>query len=172
VEVVLTAGTVTLGRKEYVLQQFHFHTPSEHRIELEYFPFEIHFVYKSPDGASLALGALFEVTTDGSTTDLLTSLAARLGAITKPGSVTETGPLDLQPIQKFFQRTPLFYYVGSLTTPPCNDGVVWLVAKETLPINVATFLMFKKVLKFNSRYTQNVLGQPNLIEVAADNLPK
>ncbi|GLB40822.1 putative carbonic anhydrase [Lyophyllum shimeji] len=91
VEVVLSAGTVKFRQKEYVLQQFHFHTPSEHRIELEYFSLEIHFVYKAANNATLVLGALFELTKDGSTTALLTVLAASLDEITEPGSVTETG---------------------------------------------------------------------------------
>ncbi|KAF8066507.1 alpha carbonic anhydrase [Lyophyllum atratum] len=170
---VYPAGrTTTFEGKEYVLKEFHFHTPSEHRIELEYFPFEVHFVHKAADNTSLVLGALFELTTDGSTTDFLIVLAASLSKLRKPGSTTETGPLDLRSVEHLFESTPLFHYTGSLTTPPCTPGIMWLVARQRLPLNVQTFLMFKKVLKFNSRYTQNTLGRTNLIEVAANDLPK
>ncbi|KAF5372324.1 hypothetical protein D9615_009249 [Tricholomella constricta] len=165
-------GTTTYEGKEYKLEQFHFHTPSEHLIESEYFPMEVHFVHKAADNSSLALGALFELTMDGSTTDLLTVLTKSLKKIYRAGSVTETGPLDFKPIERFFHTTPFYNYVGSLTAPPCTSGLTWLVAKRPLPINVPTFLAFKSLLKFNARYPQNAPGQTNLIKLAAKELPR
>lgn len=62
-------------------------------------------------------------------------------------------------------------YQGSLTTPPCSEGVTWLVSEKTLPVNVATYKAFKSIIKFNARYAQNAPGEENLITFAKDNYP-
>ena len=116
------------------------------------------------------LGALFELTTDGTTTTLLTAVSHNISAIATPGKTTETCALHFGKIAAHFQTGPLYQYSGSLTTPPCSDGVIWLVAQKPLPVNVKTFLGFKKIMKFNARYTQNTLGQQNLIQLAASQL--
>jgi hypothetical protein len=64
------------------------------------------------------------------------------------------------------QTTPLHQYTGSLTTPPCAEGLTFLVTAEPLSIDVDTFNQIKSIVKFNSRYTQNVLGEDNIIDVA------
>jgi carbonic anhydrase len=58
-----------------------------------------------------------------------------------------------------------------LTTPPCTEGVSFLVAATPLPLHVASFNALKAVVKANSRFTQNTLGQENLLQRAADHLP-
>ncbi|RDB16042.1 Alpha carbonic anhydrase 4 [Hypsizygus marmoreus] len=169
---VTVNGTTIFNNRRFNLLQFHFHTPSEHRINEEYYPLEAHFVHKADDGTTLVLGVLFELTSNGNTTQLLTAVTKNIDEISEPGSSTETGPLRFSPLIAHFQRTPLFYYIGSLTTPPCTSGVIWLVSKEPLPLDVGTYLALKKVMKFNSRYTQNTPGYMNLIMVAASQLSR
>ncbi|GLB39273.1 putative carbonic anhydrase [Lyophyllum shimeji] len=164
---VFVNGTTSFEGKQYKLAQFHFHTPSEHRIEEEYFPLEAHFVHQAAAGARLVLAVLFELTPDGNTTQLLTSVTRNISAVALPGSLAHTGPLHFQPLLAHFHSAPLYRYEGSLTTPPCSEGVTWLVARDPLPLDVKTWLAFKKVMRFNARYTQNTPGRENLIEVAA-----
>jgi hypothetical protein len=97
---------------------------------------------------------------------LISDLAKEVNKISTPGSLTETGPLDMAAITKHLETTPLRQYSGSLTTPPCKEGITFLVAEQPLPVNAASFNAMKKVLKFNSRFTQGALGEPNLIEKA------
>jgi len=92
--------------------------------------------------------------------------------IATPGTHTTTDALDFTSLINYFQTTPLYQYVGSLTTPPCSPGVAWLMGSEPLPLDVETYLAFKNVIKFNSRYTQNALEEVNLIELAASQLPR
>jgi len=80
--------------------------------------------------------------------------------------ISEIGPLDLSQITWHLESTPLREYSGSLTTPPCKEGVGFLIAEIPLPVNAASFNALKKVLKFNSRFTQGTLGEANLIEKA------
>ncbi|KAE9976879.1 hypothetical protein BLS_001804 [Venturia inaequalis] len=161
---VIANGTTEFGNKTFNLQQFHFHSPSEHRINEEYFPLEMHMVHQSTDGNFVVLGLLFDVS--DLSTPLLSELANEISKISTPGSVTETGPLDMAAIIKHLETTPLRQYSGSLTTPPCKEGITFLIAEQALPINPASFNSMKKVLKFNSRYTQGSPGEPNLIEQA------
>lgn len=116
------------------------------------------------DGSFVVLGLLFDVSE--LSTPLISDLAKEVSKISEPGSVTETGPLDMTAIIKHLETTPLRQYSGSLTTPPCKEGITFLIADQPLPMNPASFNSMKKVLKFNSRFTQGSLGEPNLIEKA------
>ena len=192
---MIVNGTATFDGTNYALKQFHFHTPSEHRIDEEYFPLEMHMVHqatgpfphpktkcqkkkrssqltKAPDNSSrvAVLSALFQLTTNGSTTDLITNVTKNLAEIATPGTVTETGPLDFTSLTAQLTTAPLLQYTGSLTTPPCTEGVLFLITQKPLPLNVATYNALKSVIRFNSRYTQNELGQPNLLVAAAHSL--
>ncbi|PWW78493.1 carbonic anhydrase [Tuber magnatum] len=170
---VIVNGTTTLGGEDFSLKQFHFHTPSEHRVAEEYFPLEIHMVHEAADGSgAMAVIALtFQLSEDGkTTTELLTAVTENLAKIAAPGTLTETGPLKFAEVINHVQTTPLFQYTGSLTTPPCAEGLTFLVTKKPLPLSVKTYNEIKAVVKFNSRYTQNSLGQGNLISVGATSL--
>lgn len=163
---VAAGGTTTIGSKVYNLQQFHVHTPSEHRIADLHYPLELHMVHQADDGSLLVIGLLYELTVDGSTTNLLTSITRNIDQIATAGASAPTGQLNFNFITRQLERSRLYDYSGSLTTPPCSEGVRWLVAENTLPLNVATYNAIKSVVKFNSRYTQNDPGEPNLLELA------
>lgn len=94
------------------------------------------------------------------------SIVSNLDEIATPGTKTETGPLNFGPIVNHLTSTPLYKYSGSLTTPPCSEGVTWLVASKTLPLDVNSYNKLKSVVRFNARYTQNAPGQTNLLALA------
>lgn len=63
-----------------------------------------------------------------------------------------------------------FTYSGSLTTPPCTEGVNWFIATEPLSMPVDAYNALKKVVGFNARFPQNRLGEENLISLACRSL--
>lgn len=160
---VPVTGSTTIAGVQYNLKQFHFHTPSEHRIFEEYYPLEMHLVHEATDGSKriAVLAVTFQLSQ--STTELLTQVFKNIGNARKPGSVATTGPLNFGPLVNHLSTTPLFRYNGSLTTPPCAETVTFFITEKPLLLNIQTFNAVKSVIKFNSRYTQNKLGAENLL---------
>ncbi|UKZ56072.1 hypothetical protein TrVGV298_009898 [Trichoderma virens] len=167
VEVPVNGSLVSDG-KTYKLAQFHFHTPSEHRVDLKYFPMEVHFVFSAADKSTAVVAFLIDL---GLISDpLLTAVFASVGMIAEPGSTTTTGPLVFGPLENHLHSNTIFRYSGSLTTPPCSEGVSWHISTKPLQIDEITYQRVRNVVKFNSRYTQNSLGEVNLLQNAANEL--
>ncbi|KAJ6568803.1 alpha carbonic anhydrase [Mycena capillaripes] len=169
---VVVKGKTTFEGTEFELQQFHLHTPSEHRINDEYFPLEMHMVHQAADESIAVIAIPFQLTEDGSTTELLTAAIENLSKVTEPGTSTTTGALDFGPLIEAIETRPLFQYSGSLTTPPCKEGLTFLVMAEPLALDVKTYNALKAVIKFNARYSQNKLGEDNLLAVSNDHAKK
>ena len=67
-------------------------------------------------------------------------------------------------------RSEVYQYDGSLTTPPCTEGVHWSVVRDPVFVSAGEFGTAKGVLGFNARYTQNVPGEQNLLYQAAEEI--
>jgi carbonic anhydrase len=182
VQVFLSSGTLEFGGAKWALRQYHFHTPSEHRVQDEYYPFEAHFVHErigtAPAGASkvLVLGFLMDFTgtsaSSGGSGDPLQTALNRASAIAAPGAATQIGPLNFGGLAALVARSAVYNYAGSLTTPPCSEGVTWLVVATPVKLEERSFNIAKKVIRYNSRVEQNAPGAPNIIEVACASLAK
>ena len=139
------AGTLTVGGEEFMLVQFHYHAPSEHTFNGRSKPVEIHFVHASDSGQLAVVGVMLESGTE--TNETYEHICNRLPAFAGDSLVnTETtfSPYDLLP-----ENTAYFNYAGSLTTPPCSEGVRWFVLKQPIELSKA------QVKDFTDRYTGN-----------------
>ncbi|VUC29372.1 unnamed protein product [Clonostachys rosea] len=158
-------GTFTTADNTYNLAQFHFHTPSEHRIELEYYPMEAHFVFQAANKSMAVVAFVIGI---GPADPLLTSVFENAAEAATPGEATLTGPLMFKDLEDHFGSSNVFEYSGSLTTPPCSENVHWYVSAKPLAIDQDTYTKVKGIMKFNSRYTQNTPGGINLLQNSAN----
>lgn len=108
---------------------------------------------------------MFQVAS-GESSSIIKSLASSVSAISTPGTkVAIPGGIDFADVLAKVQSSEMLQYSGSLTTPPCAEGVTFMIVKDPLDISVADFNSIKSVVKFNSRYIQNSLGEVNMLEV-------
>ena len=113
---------VSFGGARYELKQFHFHSPSEHTFDGELRPAEVHFVHQNEDGGLMVLGLFLE---EGEQNEVLDELPMFRK---KRGLQPAEEPLDYNDL--VLDRNDYFLYNGSLTTPPCSEGVRWVVFKQ------------------------------------------
>jgi carbonic anhydrase len=150
-------STVTVDGIPFELVQFHFHAPSENLIEGKSFPLEAHFVHADRDGNLAVVALLF---TEGAENPALAEIGRVLPK--KEGEKERLSPPFaaevLLPADRDYYR-----YSGSLTTPPCTEGVRWLVLKQSVTASSAQIDAFSRVLhEHNNRPVQPVHGRPVL----------
>jgi carbonic anhydrase len=109
---------------------------------------------------------MIEIGTKDEASHLLQHVFEKIDEIKKPGTITETGPLDFKELARHLSCSTVYQYGGSLTTPPCTEGIAWNVVKEPIYLDVKTYKKVKKVVKFNARYTQNKPANINLLDNA------
>jgi carbonic anhydrase len=164
IEVVDVEGSLMYQGRPYKLVNFHFHTPSEHRINKEHYPVEMHMVHQDATGKIAVLGFVIQLCT--TRYSALPYVALRKVSQIAPGQTITTDPLNFAEIIEYVRTKRFYQYSGSLTTPPCSEGLSWFVGTEPLYLDVGTYNALKAAVKYNSRIIQNAPGQPNVIQVA------
>jgi carbonic anhydrase len=144
-------STLRVDGRAYKLLQFHFHSPSEHHLEGRDFPLEAHLVHQAENGDLAVVAVLFE---DGPANDLIGLLWASMPGgpgqrVILGNNITAAGLLP--PSRRYIR------YSGSLTTPPCSEGVLWLVMQERMTVSREQVAAFAQGLGFsNNRPVQPV----------------
>ncbi len=144
---------IEVGGKRFELKQFHFHRPSEERIDGRQFDMSLHLVHKDEQGRLAVVG-------------LLLDRGAPHAAVQKVWN-----NLPLEKDQELQARTPLelndllpsnqsyYTYMGSLTTPPCSEGVQWIVMRQPVSVSTEQIELFSRLYPMNARPTQQVAGR-------------
>ena len=141
-----------IGRR-YDLVQFHFHRPSEERINGRQFDMVAHLVHKDPEGRLAVVAVLLD---RGSAHPVVQTIWNNL-PLEKGEEVAARPMLDvaaLLPTDRSY-----FTYMGSLTTPPCSEGVLWMVMKNPVPISTDQIAVFSRLYPMNARPIQSVSGR-------------
>ncbi|KNE71987.1 hypothetical protein AMAG_15928 [Allomyces macrogynus ATCC 38327] len=150
-----TARGLHIGGSALDFKQFHFHTPSEHRINGMHYAGELHMVHKSADGKRAAVvGFLIDVVDQAQENPVFAQLLAHLPTnASAPAVHVEGGMLDTAPFVAATKGN-FFTYSGSLTTPPCTEGVTWLIPASPLKMSVKQLKALQQVIGFSARPTQ------------------
>ena len=142
-------NSLGFGGTEYELKQYHFHAPSEHTIEGRHAPLEVHFVHQSLDGGLAVVGVLME---EGTSNSALQPLWQSLPEAEGSAHRLEDYDLDLDALVP--EGGDFYHYRGSLTTPPCSEGVLWLVRQEALELSGEQIGTFTALIQNNNRPVQ------------------
>lgn len=146
------ASALPITADEYALVQMHFHSPSEERIQGRTYPLGAHFVTRNASGA-LAVVALQFV--EGAHNPALESVLADMPK--KAGGETRA------PVQSIIALLPdnrrHYAYMGSLTTPPCSEGVLWQVLSQPVELSRAQLQALQKIFPMNARPVQPLNGR-------------
>ena len=145
---------ITLDGERFVLQQFHFHAPSENTLNGKSFPMEAHFVHMDADGEIAVVAVMFET---GAANPELEKIWQQM-----PEKTGETVTLKSNVALSALLPKDLthYRYSGSLTTPPCTEGVRWLVIKQPQTLSEQQLEKFQHVLHHaNNRPVQSLHGR-------------
>lgn len=146
-------STLNVNGTDYELLQFHFHGLSEHTVGGQQYPLEVHLVHQSAAGDLAVIGVFFEI---GAENDFLANFEGNLpdtdGATYTSAdlvNITDVLPTD----------TGYYTYSGSLTTPPCNEIVTWLVMKSSVEASSNQIQELQDILNNNFRPIQGLNGR-------------
>ena len=155
IQVNYTSGsTLTVGDKTYTLKQFHFHHPSEEHVNGKGFPLVAHLVHADADGHLAVVAVLFE---QGNANPLVDALWKNIPSEKeKPHDIPSVSinVQDLLPAEHSY-----FTYAGSLTTPPCSEGVTWYVLKSHATVSAEQVAAFSKIYRMDARPIQSTNGR-------------
>lgn len=144
-ESVVPGNFISILEKRYELRQFHFHSPSEHTLGGKYYPMEVHMVHQNEAGEYLVVGLLFESGEHNDKMDQLPSFR------TARGEELQATPFDYNDL--VLERERYFLYNGSLTTPPCTEGVRWVVMQQPITASPEQLQHYHDLLGFDNNRT-------------------
>jgi carbonic anhydrase len=141
------AGTLRIGDATYRLQQFHFHHPSEHTVRGEAAPLEVHLVHRDDRGHLAVVGILVHPGEPNPALERVWSALPRRSGETRHLEQVDLAAL-IPPNHAYWR------YTGSLTTPPCTEGVTWIVMESPLSLEPGDVDAFAQLFPDNSRPVQ------------------
>jgi carbonic anhydrase len=143
---------VIVDNMKYELIQIHFHEPSEHTINGVRYPMEVHLVHMNEDKQFVVLAILVkEGVSSTSFTFLENYLPVNVGEtklINVNFDLNETLPIDRS----------YFRYTGSLTTPPCTEGVTWFVYKTPITVSLEQVTQLQNLMPINNYRNEQPLN--------------
>ncbi len=144
---------VVIDGVPFELAQFHFHLPSEHTVDGVGTTMEAHFVHKSAAGGMAVLGVLLETAPEPSAFAPILSVAPQA----VDAETVVPGPIDLRAMLP--SVTDQYRYQGSLTTPPCSEGVSWTVLGSSVAVTAAEAERYRALFAHSNRPTQPLNGR-------------
>lgn len=144
-------SSISIGDHRYDLQEFHFHTPSEHKINGQAYPMEIHFVHTHQASGRVAYVSVLVAPGDHNLAaqEIWDNLPAKAHTTVDAARVL-INARDLLPDNQDYYR-----YMGSMTEPPCTEGVSWYVLQHPVQFSAAQIEEIGKLMGYNARPIQH-----------------
>jgi carbonic anhydrase len=142
---------LTVGDKTYTLQQFHFHHPSEEHINGNGFDMVAHLVHADSEGHLAVVAILFKV---GAPNPLLETLWNNIPP--EKDKMVEIAQVSVNAESLLPPQHGYYTYSGSLTTPPCTEGVTWFVVKSVSTLSEGQLATITKLYPHDNRPTQKL----------------
>ncbi len=151
---LVTGGFITVAGRRYDLVQFHFHHPSEEKIQGRGFPMVAHLVHEDADGKLAVVAVLLKT---GKANPFIEALWKDLPADVGQEHAVPGATVDVRqllPVDRSY-----YTFTGSLTTPPCSEDVTWLVLKHPVEISKPEEAAFAAKYAHNARPVQPLNGR-------------
>jgi carbonic anhydrase len=132
-----------------VLKQFHFHRPSEEKINGKGFDMSLHLVHQDSEGKLAVVAVLLQ---EGGDNSLVRELWKDIPK--EKGKEEDLDQVQIDVSQLIPTEHGYYTFSGSLTTPPCSEGVTWFVLKQPMTISAAEIQQFSKLYRNDARPTQ------------------
>lgn len=143
------AGAVEIDGESYELRQFHFHRPSEEKVKGQPYAMDVHLVHQSKAGKLAVVAVLVEA---GKEQPLLRTLWSNL-PLERDKPFTRAG-LKIDVGQILPAKRGYYTFMGSLTTPPCTEDVLWVVLKTPIQASAEQIAGFATLYRNNARPVQ------------------
>jgi len=144
---------VEIGGKRFDLVQFHFHRPSEERIDGRQFEMSVHLVHKDDQGKLAVVAVLFDKgLPQPAVQKVWNNLPLERGE--ESAARVQLDPAEILPTDRRY-----FTYMGSLTTPPCSEGVQWVVMRQPVTMSPEQLELFARIYPMNARPVQQASGR-------------
>lgn len=151
VEGYKSGNTVSIEGEVYQLVQFHFHTPSEHRINNQSSAMELHLVHRNETGKLAVVGVEIEAGEEN------TAIALIWNAI--PDNKADRNSITIDAASLLPEDRTFVSYAGSLTTPPCSEKVSWNLLLEPIEVSPKQIETFQNLYPYNARPIQPLNGR-------------
>jgi len=149
-----SGSSIMIGNKKYDLLQFHFHNPSEHKLNGVSYPMEVHFVHRGADGKLAVVGVFMK---EGKGNEFIHTLWDNLPK--EEGKENAVTALKINAKDLLPSNATYYNYPGSLTTPPCSEIVNWFVLKTPIEVSGAQLDKFASIFKRSARPVQPLHGR-------------
>ncbi len=146
-------SSIDVGGARYELVQFHFHRPSEEKVDGKAHEMVAHLVHKGADGKLAVVAVLLDKGQDNPT------IHAIWTHLPKQKEKEVSVPVTIDAAALLPGDKGYYSFEGSLTTPPCSEGVRWLVLKTPVTLAAGEITAFAKIYPMNARPTQPLNGR-------------
>lgn len=147
-------NTLTVRGSTYHLVQFHFHHPAEEKVNGQAFALVAHLVHKNTDGQLAVLAVLFD---PGEANAMIHKVWTHMPLDVNDRVRLPDGLVDLN--EALPQDRRYYQFIGSLTTPPCTEGVLWIVLKSPMTLGPDQLKVFAQQFPNNARPVQPTFGR-------------